>query len=131
MRRALCSLAMAAIAACSNDPLRPPEVPVVERYTATAVAEDRLAPGKDIPAQWWTLFRSPPLDALVFVDATCHGSAKRVNPGERRICVYRYGPSWGNFRWGYTPSDALLARLSPLARKIVRPQQGLRPPSDS
>ena len=65
MRRALCSLAMAAIAACSTDPLRPPEVPVVERYTSTAVAEDRLAPGKDIPAQWWALFRSPRLDDLV------------------------------------------------------------------
>ena len=36
-------------------------------------------------------------DALLFVDAMCHGSAKRTNPGERRIIVYRYGPSWGNF----------------------------------
>lgn len=66
-------------------------------------------------------------DAIIFVDATCHGSAKRVNPGMRRICVYRYGPSWGNFRWGYEPSEELVARLNPLARKIVRPQQGLRP----
>ena len=65
MRRTLCALAVAAIAACSSDPLRPPEMPVVEQYTSTAVAEDRLAPGKDIPAQWWTLFRSPTLDALV------------------------------------------------------------------
>src|SRR5678815_1000228 len=64
-RRSLCSLAMAAIAACSSDPIRPPEIPVVEQYTSTAVAEDRLAPGKDIPAQWWTLFRSPALDGLV------------------------------------------------------------------
>ena len=40
-------------------------MPVVEQYTSTAVAEDRLAPGKDIPAQWWTLFRSPTLDGLV------------------------------------------------------------------
>ena len=70
-------------------------------------------------------------DALVFVDSTCHGSAKRVNSGERRICVFRYGPSWGNFRWGYTPSGALLARLGPLAQKMVRPQQGLRPPTQS
>jgi hypothetical protein len=70
-------------------------------------------------------------DAILFVDATCHGSARRVNAGERRTCIYRYGPSWGNFRWGYQPSDALVARLNPLARKIVRPQQGLRPPSGS
>ena len=65
MRRALYSLATVAIAACSNDPLRPPVIPVVEQYTSTPVAEDRLAPGKDIPAQWWTLFHSPTLDGLV------------------------------------------------------------------
>ena len=65
MRRAPGLLAVLAIAACSHDPLRPPELPVVEQYTATPVAEDRLAPGKDIPAQWWTLFGSPALDALV------------------------------------------------------------------
>ena len=47
-------------------------------------------------------------DSLLFVDAISHGSAKRVNVGFRRICVYRYGPSWGNFRHGYRPSAALL-----------------------
>lgn len=60
-------------------------------------------------------------DALLFVDAISHGSAKRVNPGERRIIVYRYGPSWGNFRHGYQPSPELLARLTPERRKIVQP----------
>jgi hypothetical protein len=69
-----------------------------------------------------------PGDAILFVDATCHGSARRVKAGERRTCVYRYGPSWGNFRWGYEPSAALVARLNPLAARMVRPQQGLRPP---
>ena len=62
-------------------------------------------------------------DALLFVDAMCHGSAKRANPGTRRIVVYRYGPSWGNFRYGYEPSPELLARLNPEARQIVRPLQ--------
>lgn len=33
-------------------------------------------------------------DALLFVDAIAHGSARRTNPGNRCICVYRYGPSW-------------------------------------
>lgn len=70
-------------------------------------------------------------DAILFVDATCHGSARRVNSGERRTCVYRYGPSWGNFRWGYEPSEELISRLNPLARKMVRPQQGMRPPASS
>jgi hypothetical protein len=37
-------------------------------------------------------------DALLFVDAINHGSALRVNDGQRRIIVQRYGPSWGNFR---------------------------------
>ena len=62
-------------------------------------------------------------DALLFVDAMCHGSAKRATPGTRRIVVYRYGPSWGNFRYGYEPSPELLARLNPEARQIVRPLQ--------
>src|SRR4249920_3022140 len=64
MRRALC-LTAAALAACASDPPPPPEMPAVAHYTSTPVAEDRLAPGKDIPAQWWTLFHSPTLDGLV------------------------------------------------------------------
>ena len=60
-------------------------------------------------------------DAILFVDGIAHGSARRVNEGERRICVFRYGPSWGNFRHGYQPSPELLARLTPERRKIVQP----------
>jgi hypothetical protein len=62
-------------------------------------------------------------DAILFVDAIAHGSAERKNPGERRICVYRYGPSWGNFRFGYQPSPELLDRLTPFQRQIVQPLQ--------
>ena len=61
-------------------------------------------------------------DALLFVDCLSHGAAKRVNPGQRRIIVYRYGPSWGNFRHGYTVSPSLLQRLTPTQRQIVQPQ---------
>ena len=60
-------------------------------------------------------------DALLFVDAICHGSAKRVNPGQRRVAIYRYGPSWGSFRHNYRPSPELLARLAPERRQIVAP----------
>ena len=68
-------------------------------------------------------------DALLFVDCISHGSARRVNPGQRRIMVYRYGPSWGNFRHGYTPSPELLARLTPERRQIVYPRpEPLHPP---
>jgi hypothetical protein len=61
-------------------------------------------------------------DAILFVDAISHGSAARVNPGERRIAVYRYGPSWGNFRHPYAASPEFLERLTPERRKIVQPQ---------
>jgi hypothetical protein len=58
-------------------------------------------------------------DAIVFVDALCHGSAKRINPGDRRIGVFRYGSAWNRTRFGYEPSEALLNRLNPFARSIV------------
>jgi hypothetical protein len=61
-------------------------------------------------------------DALLFVDGLAHGSAKRINEGTRRVVVYRYGPSWGNFRHGYKPSPALIKRLTPERRRIVDPQ---------
>jgi hypothetical protein len=62
-------------------------------------------------------------DALLFVDAISHGSAKRINPGQRRIGVYRYGPSWGMFRHPYRPSKSLLERLTPERRAIVWPHE--------
>lgn len=60
-------------------------------------------------------------DVLLFVDAIMHGSAARVNEGQRRIAVYRYGPSWGMFRGQYRPSQELLERLTPQRRQIVWP----------
>ena len=69
-------------------------------------------------------------DALLFVDCCTHGSARRTNAGERRVVVYRYGPSWGRLRHGYQPSPELLARLTPLRRQIVAPaaDRRLAPP---
>lgn len=70
-----------------------------------------------------------PGDAILFVDAIMHGSAKRTNSGQRRISVYRYGPSWGFFRHAYRPSDELLQRLGPERSQIVMPHtQPLLPP---
>ncbi|MEO6015460.1 MAG: phytanoyl-CoA dioxygenase family protein [Devosia sp.] len=60
-------------------------------------------------------------DALMFVDAIMHGSAQRVNEGERRMAVYRYGPSWGRLRLPFEVSAELLARLTPERRAIVEP----------
>ena len=47
--------------------------------------------------------------------------ARRTNPANRRIAVYRYGPSWGHFRLPYRPSQELLARLTPRRRGLVYP----------
>jgi len=70
-------------------------------------------------------------DVVLFVDAICHGSAKRVNEGQRRVAVYRYGPSWGFFRHPYRPSAALLERLTPKRRKIVFPHERVISPAGS
>lgn len=61
-------------------------------------------------------------DALLFSDATAHGSAKRINEGVRRVVVYRYQPSWANFRIPYQASDELLDRLTPERSRIVAPR---------
>ena len=66
-------------------------------------------------------------DALIFVDTLCHGSVTRANPGQRRTIVYRYGPSWGNFRHNYEVSEELLSRLTPERRQIVKPRSGWPP----
>ena len=67
-------------------------------------------------------------DAIAFVDSIMHGSAARINPGQRRIAVFRYGVSWGRSRHGYSASPALLERLSPAERSIVSPGEDIRPP---
>ncbi len=68
-------------------------------------------------------------DALLFVDALCHGASSRTNPDERRAVIYRYGPTWGNTRYGYQYSPELLARLTPERRKILQPIEPRRPPA--
>ncbi|MFN6120781.1 MAG: phytanoyl-CoA dioxygenase family protein [Actinomycetes bacterium] len=60
-------------------------------------------------------------DAVVFVDACMHGACTRTNDGDRRIVILRYGPPWARTRFGYTVSDALLARVTPERRRIMQP----------
>jgi len=60
-------------------------------------------------------------DALLFVDALAHGATPRINPGERRAVIYRYGPRWASTRYGYRYSDELLQRLTPKRREILQP----------
>ena len=37
------------------------------------------------------------------------------------MASYRYGPSWGFFRYPYRPSEELLARLTPQRRQTIQP----------
>lgn len=67
-------------------------------------------------------------DAVLFVDCMAHGSGRRVNDGQRRVMIYRYGPHWGNNRYGYKPSEELLERLTPERRKIIQPLAPIHPP---
>lgn len=58
--------------------------------------------------------------ALMFTDGLLHGGSSRTNPGERRILIYRYSPHCMAPRYNYIPSEGLLERLNPNARKIVQ-----------
>jgi ectoine hydroxylase-related dioxygenase (phytanoyl-CoA dioxygenase family) len=60
-------------------------------------------------------------DALLFVDALAHGATRRINPGERRVVIYRYGPSWGATRFGFQYSKSLLERITKTQRSILAP----------
>jgi ectoine hydroxylase-related dioxygenase (phytanoyl-CoA dioxygenase family) len=60
-------------------------------------------------------------DSLLFCDGISHGASARTNPGERRVVIYRYGPSWGATRHGYRYSKELLERLTPERRAILEP----------
>ncbi|MEM6460272.1 MAG: phytanoyl-CoA dioxygenase family protein, partial [Planctomycetota bacterium] len=61
-------------------------------------------------------------DALMFTDALTHGSLPRVNPGHRRVMIYRYAPNLLANRFNYVPSDELLARVTDRQRRMIQPQ---------
>lgn len=76
--RACAALVAIALAGCAAGPdFRRPAAPAVSSYTAGALpaetaaapvaggAAQRFAPGERIPAEWWALFRSEPLDRLI------------------------------------------------------------------
>jgi outer membrane protein TolC len=79
VQRALIMLFSATLAACAAGPdFKQPEAPKVARFTekptATTLAtapnvaggtEQQIIPDTDIPAEWWTLFKSPELDKLI------------------------------------------------------------------
>ena len=79
VQRALVMLFAASLVACAAGPdFKEPGVPKVARFTekptATTLAtapkvaggtEQQIIPDTDIPAEWWTLFKSPELDKLI------------------------------------------------------------------
>jgi NodT family efflux transporter outer membrane factor (OMF) lipoprotein len=67
-----------AVAGCAVGPdFKQPEAPKTDSYTSTALPQEtaatpgragatqRFVAGEEIPAQWWTLFHSEPLDRLI------------------------------------------------------------------
>lgn len=68
-------------------------------------------------------------DALLFVDGLMHGAGSNTGGKERRVVIYRYGPSWGATRFGYQFSPALLARVTKARRRILQPIRPIHPPS--
>lgn len=71
-------LACALLSGCVVGPdFRQPAPPIASRYTETPMPQETVAvpgtggdvqhllPGRDIPAQWWTLFHSEALDTLI------------------------------------------------------------------
>lgn len=77
-RNAICALATLAVAACAVGPdFKRPAPPPVKQFTpdklpASTTPSDvsggeaqKLIEGRDIPGDWWTLFHSPALNALI------------------------------------------------------------------
>jgi outer membrane protein TolC len=75
MRGVLCFTLTLALAACAVGPdFERPAPPAVPGYTATPLPDrtvsadghaQSFAVGQDLPAEWWKLFHSAKLDALV------------------------------------------------------------------
>jgi NodT family efflux transporter outer membrane factor (OMF) lipoprotein len=77
MRRVLALLLAAALAGCTVGPeYHTPDAPVVSRYTPEPLppptdagpaggGTQTLVEGRDLPAEWWTVFQCPALDTLV------------------------------------------------------------------
>lgn len=67
-------------------------------------------------------------DVLLFCDGITHGGSSRTNPdGERRVVIYRYGPSWAATRHGYRYSEELLGRVTGPRRTILEPVRPRHP----
>ena len=100
---AAATVALLALAACAVGPdFQPPPAPPQSGYTpeaklastasadVAAGASQKFDPGRDIPAEWWKVFHSPALNALIAEALSSNPNLKRHGPrcGRRRkICT--------------------------------------------
>ena len=64
--QALAAMLAAASSGCMVGPdFSPPAAPSISRYTSAGETPDTVTFGERVTAEWWILFRSPAIDALV------------------------------------------------------------------
>ena len=135
LRYLLAAVAVLAIAGCAVGPdFHRPAAPDVGRLTAaplpatTASADvaggrpQHFVPGADIPAQWWTLFHSPALNALI-EQALAHNPD--IKAAQAALAVARENTRAG--RGAYYP--AVSAGMSATAASRIRPVRWRRYPA--
>jgi NodT family efflux transporter outer membrane factor (OMF) lipoprotein len=121
--RSLCvAIAIVApLSACAVGPdFKPPKPPAVSRITsnpqpdqtaradAPGGASQRFVEGLDIPGEWWTLYHSPALNALIkrTLDANPDLSAAQAALRQARESYYaQRGALWPTIDANYTPSE--------------------------
>ena len=97
LRRAAPMAATLLLAACAVGPdFKTPAAPGVDGYTSRPVAAtvatphvagglaQHLAPGADVPGDWWTLFHSAPLNALI-AQALAHNPDLQATQAALRV----------------------------------------------
>lgn len=106
MKRTLLGGVTAVLAACAADPPQPPQLPEAARYTTTPVeltaAADapaqRFVAGSEMPVLWWTLFKSPALDALVRqalqASPTLERASARLRQAQQDLDARSGGTRW-------------------------------------
>ena len=91
LRNTIIGLTAVMLAGCMVGPnFQRPDAPRTDRYTetplpqetasttATGGAAQRFVAGGDLPAQWWSLYRSEPLDRLMTAHDRHEGQLRRI-----------------------------------------------------
>ncbi|SHN39627.1 efflux transporter, outer membrane factor (OMF) lipoprotein, NodT family [Duganella sacchari] len=96
-----------------------PAAPAVDRYTAEAlpeVADQRYTLGQDVPSQWWTLFGSDELNALVEAALAANPDLQAAEAGlraARETAAAQRGTLWPSVDLHFQPTRQKIA--NPLA----------------